>query len=163
MHEDIFLAVILHDEPKPLAVVKPFYCTGCHAILFLLLIQTYELYIVVFFQIIANFLAQFVGEEHFVNVEGKAKAAVVIDDKARAAIEDVINRRIGINSMQEQLKDDTRAIAEYLGVKPARLNHIIQLVEKERAVGTIVEEERAMLDIVADLACVPPDDNDDVT
>lgn len=86
------------------------------------------------------------------DIEGIEKSPVEIDGKARAAIEDVINRMEGINSMQEQVKEDTKAIADYLGIKATRLNKIIRLVEKERAVGTIVEEERAMLNIVESLA-----------
>ncbi|MBU2738547.1 hypothetical protein [Acidithiobacillus concretivorus] len=75
-----------------------------------------------------------------------------IDTKSRKAIEDVINRRTSIASMQEQLKEDVKAIAEYLDIKPAKLNKIISLVEKERESGDVVEEERDTLDTAADLA-----------
>ena len=75
-----------------------------------------------------------------------------IDTKSRKAIEDVINRRAAIASMQEQLKEDVKAIAEYLDIKPAKLNKIISLVEKERESGDVVEEERDTLDTAADLA-----------
>ncbi|MBU2792717.1 hypothetical protein HF669_10705 [Acidithiobacillus thiooxidans] len=75
-----------------------------------------------------------------------------IDTKSRTAIEDVINRRAAIASMQEQLKEDVKAIAEYLDIKPAKLNKIISLVEKERESGDVVEEERDTLDTAADLA-----------
>ncbi len=75
-----------------------------------------------------------------------------IDTKSRKAIEDVINRRASIASMQEQLKEDVKAIAEYLDIKPAKLNKIISLVEKERESGDVVEEERDTLDTAADLA-----------
>ena len=75
-----------------------------------------------------------------------------IDTKSRKAIEDVINRRAAIASMQEQLKEDIKAIAEYLDIKPAKLNKIISLVEKKRESGDVVEEERDTLDTAADLA-----------
>ncbi|PKY11879.1 hypothetical protein B1757_02325 [Acidithiobacillus marinus] len=75
-----------------------------------------------------------------------------IDTKSRKAIEDVINRRASIASMQEQLKEDIKAIAEYLDIKPAKLNKIISLVEKERESGDVVDEERDTLDTAADLA-----------
>jgi len=75
-----------------------------------------------------------------------------IDTKSRKAIEDVINRRAAIASMQEQLKEDVKAIAEYLDIKPAKLNKIISLVEKERESGDVVEEERDTLDTAAELA-----------
>ena len=51
-----------------------------------------------------------------------------LDHKAREAIEDIINRREGINSIQAQLKEDIKAIAEYLAVKPAQVARIISLV-----------------------------------
>jgi hypothetical protein len=75
-----------------------------------------------------------------------------IDTKSRKAIEDVINRRTAIASMQEQLKEDVKAIAEYLDIKPAQLNKIIGLVEKERENGDVVESERDILDMVEDIA-----------
>ncbi|QQD73080.1 hypothetical protein [Acidithiobacillus ferrivorans] len=75
-----------------------------------------------------------------------------IDTKSKKAIEDVINRRTAIHSMQEQIKEDIKAIAEYLDIKPAQLNKIIGLVEKERENGDVVESERDILDTVEDIA-----------
>ncbi len=83
-----------------------------------------------------------------------------IDTKSRKAIEDVINRRTAIHSMQEQIKEDIKAIAEYLDIKPAKLNKIISLVEKERETGDVVEEERDTLDTVADIAGVQASDEE---
>ena len=83
-----------------------------------------------------------------------------IDTKSRKAIEDIINRRAAVASMQEQLKEDVKAIAEYLDIKPAKLNKIISLVEKERETGDVVEEERDTLDTVADIAGVQASDEE---
>ena len=69
-----------------------------------------------------------------------------LDHKAREAIEDIINRREGINSIQAQLKEDIKAIAEYLAVKPAQVARIISLVERERAKGDVLEAERWVID-----------------
>jgi flagellar motility protein MotE (MotC chaperone) len=69
-----------------------------------------------------------------------------LDHKARAAIEDIINRREGVNSIQTQLKEDIKAIAEYLAVKPAQVARIISLVERERAKGDVLEAERGVID-----------------
>ncbi len=74
-----------------------------------------------------------------------------ISKKAREAIEDIINRRAKIASMQEQLKEDVKAVAEHLDIKPGKLNKIIGLVEKERQSGEVVEEERNTLDAVESL------------
>ncbi|MBU2774275.1 hypothetical protein HMI48_10415 [Acidithiobacillus ferrooxidans] len=54
-----------------------------------------------------------------------------ISKKAREAIEDIINRRAKIASMQEQLKEDVKAVAEHP--------------------GEVVEEERDTLDTVESL------------
>lgn len=69
-----------------------------------------------------------------------------VDAKSKEAIEDIINRRMGIASLQAQIKEDIQAVAESLGVKAAYLNRIITLVEKERAKGDILSGER---DIIA--------------
>ena len=69
-----------------------------------------------------------------------------LDHKAREAIEDIINRREGINSIQAQLKEDIKAIAEYLAVKPAQVARIISLVERERAKGDVLDAERGVID-----------------
>lgn len=69
-----------------------------------------------------------------------------LDHKAREAIEDIINRREGINSIQTQLKEDIKAVAEYLAVKPAQVARIISLVERERAKGDVLEAERGVID-----------------
>ena len=69
-----------------------------------------------------------------------------LDHKAREAIEDIINRREGINSIQAQLKEDMKAIAEYLAVKPAQVARLINLVERERAKGDVLETERGVID-----------------
>lgn len=68
-----------------------------------------------------------------------------LDHKAREAIEDIINRREGINSIQTQLKEDMKAVAEYLAVKPAQVARLISLVERERAKGDVLETERGVI------------------
>lgn len=64
----------------------------------------------------------------------------------RQAIEDILDRRAGIVSMQEQIREDIKAVAERMGVKPAKLNRIIALVEKERDTGSEIGEQRETLD-----------------
>ena len=74
-----------------------------------------------------------------------------LDHKAREAIEDIINRREGIASMQVQIKEDINAVAEYLAVKPAQVARIISLVERERAKGDILDTERGLIDAAESL------------
>ncbi|MBU2805638.1 hypothetical protein HF668_10870 [Acidithiobacillus ferridurans] len=69
-----------------------------------------------------------------------------LDQKAREAIEDIITRREGINSMQAQIKEDIKAVAEYLAIKPAQVGKIISLVERERAKGDAIETERDIIE-----------------
>ncbi|WP_123101632.1 hypothetical protein [Acidithiobacillus sulfuriphilus] len=74
-----------------------------------------------------------------------------LDHRAREAIEDIINRREGIASMQSQLKEDIKAVAAYLAVKPAQVSRIIGLVERERAKGDVLDAERDVIDAAASL------------
>ena len=86
-----------------------------------------------------------------------------LDHKAREAIEDIINRREGINSIQAQLKEDIKAIAEYLAVKPAQVARIISLVERERAKGDVLEAERGVIDAAESLVPVKTVDEEVVS
>ncbi|MEB8535934.1 MULTISPECIES: hypothetical protein [Acidithiobacillus] len=86
-----------------------------------------------------------------------------LDHKAREAIEDIINRREGINSIQTQLKEDIKAIAEYLAVKPAQVARIISLVERERAKGDVLEAERGVIDAAESLVPVKTVDEEVVS
>ena len=86
-----------------------------------------------------------------------------LDHKAREAIEDIINRREGINSIQAQLKEAIKAIAESLAVKPAQVARIISLVERERAKGDVLEAERGVIDAAESLVPVKTVDEEVVS
>ena len=75
-----------------------------------------------------------------------------LDQQDHQIIEDIINRRAGIASMQEQIKDDIKSIAERAGVKAAKINKVIVLVEKERAKGDVLEGERGIIDAAETIA-----------
>ncbi len=75
-----------------------------------------------------------------------------LDKQVQEMLEDIINRREGIASMQAQIKDDIKAIAEALGVKPAQINKVITLVEKERAKGGVISQEQEILDVAERVA-----------
>ncbi|WP_298170458.1 hypothetical protein [Acidithiobacillus sp.] len=75
-----------------------------------------------------------------------------MDQKTKDAIEDIINRREGIASMQSQIKEDIKPIAEHLGGKPAHLSKIIALVEKEREKGDVISSERDIIDAAEEMA-----------
>lgn len=75
-----------------------------------------------------------------------------LDKQVQEMLEDIINRREGIASMQAQIKDDIKAIAETLGVKSAQINKVIALVEKERAKGGVISQEQEILDVAERVA-----------
>lgn len=75
-----------------------------------------------------------------------------LNDTAKKAIQDVIERREGANQVLAQIKEDIKAIAERLGVKPAQINKVISLVEKERGKGGVIEVERNIIDAAEDMA-----------
>lgn len=75
-----------------------------------------------------------------------------LDQQDHQMIEDIITRRAGVASMQEQIKDDIKSIAERAGVKAAKINKVIVLVEKERAKGDILEGERGIIDAAETIA-----------
>ncbi len=74
-----------------------------------------------------------------------------LDHKAREIIEDILHRRQGIQSMQAQIKDDLKALADYLVVKPAHISRLISLVERERARGDVLAAERDLIDAAESL------------
>ncbi len=77
-----------------------------------------------------------------------------LDHKSREVIEDILTRRQGIQSMQAQLKEDLKALADYLAVKPAQVARIISLVERERAKGDVLAAERDLIDAAE--CMIPP-------
>lgn len=74
-----------------------------------------------------------------------------LDSKAKEAIADIMARREGILSLQTQLKEDLKAVAEHLAIKPAQLTRMISLAERERAKGRVLEEEREIIDAAESL------------
>ncbi len=64
----------------------------------------------------------------------------------KQAIRDVLNRKAAILRETEQIKEDVKAIALAMGSKPAAVNKIIGLIEKERSKGGVIEAERDILD-----------------
>lgn len=64
----------------------------------------------------------------------------------RDAIEDVLRQREKVARMQEGIKDAVKAIAERFDRKPAQVNKVIVLVEKERGKGGVLEEHHNLLD-----------------
>ena len=75
-----------------------------------------------------------------------------LDQQDHQIIEDIIHQRACIASMQEQIKDDIKAIAERAGVMASKINKVIVLVEKERAKGDVLKGERGIIDAAETIA-----------
>jgi CRISPR/Cas system Type II protein with McrA/HNH and RuvC-like nuclease domain len=74
----------------------------------------------------------------------------VIDPQLKSAIEDILNQRAKVARVNEEIKEAVKAVAERFDLKPAQLNKVIGLVEKERDKGGVLDAERSILDIAAD-------------
>lgn len=68
----------------------------------------------------------------------------------REGINNILNQRVKLKAMQDSLKEDVSAIAERFDMKPAQLNKIIGLVEREREKGGVLEAERDLLEMAVD-------------
>lgn len=69
-----------------------------------------------------------------------------ITDEVRKAIGFVIDKMGQVKLAQEAIKDDINAISAKMGVKPARVKAIINLVIKERETGGVLIEEEQRLE-----------------
>ncbi len=75
----------------------------------------------------------------------------MIDPQLKSAIEDILNQRARVARLNEEIKESVKAVAERFDLKAAQLNKVIGLVEKERDKGGVLDAERSILDIAADL------------
>ncbi len=70
----------------------------------------------------------------------------------RDGIQDILNQKIRLKQIQDEIKESVLALAERFDMKPARLNKIINLVDKERSQGGVIEAEREILADAEDVA-----------
>lgn len=75
----------------------------------------------------------------------------MIDPALKSAIEDILNQRARVARLNEEIKESIKAVAERFDLKPAQLNKVVGLVERERDKGGVLDAERSVLDIAADL------------
>lgn len=73
-----------------------------------------------------------------------------MDKALRDGIEEVLRQRQKVKSLQDGIKEAVTALAERFGTKPAPLNKIIGLIEKEREKGGVLASEREILDQAED-------------
>lgn len=68
----------------------------------------------------------------------------------RDGIGEVLNQRQKIKTLQEGVKEAVTALAEKFDMKPAQLNKVIGLIEKEREKGGVLAQEREILEQAED-------------
>jgi len=69
-----------------------------------------------------------------------------IDSSTKKRFEAILNQKEELKEAQETLKDSVKQLADELGMKPADITKILGLVEKERAKGGIIADERDILE-----------------
>lgn len=69
-----------------------------------------------------------------------------ITEDVRKAIEFVIDKMGQVKLAQEAIKDDINGIAAKMGVKPAQVKGIVNLVIKEQEKGGVLNEEEQRLE-----------------
>jgi hypothetical protein len=70
-----------------------------------------------------------------------------LSEHDRAAITALIETRIRIRLAQGQAREDAKAIADKLGMKPAELNKIVSLAMRERERGNVLAHEKALIEV----------------
>ena len=75
----------------------------------------------------------------------------VLSEHDRAAITTIIETRIRIRLAQGQAREDVKAVADRLGMKPSELNKIVRLAMQEREKGNVLMHEKALIEVAEQL------------
>lgn len=75
-----------------------------------------------------------------------------MDAALRDGINDILNQRAKVKSLQESIKESVAALSERFDMKSSDLNKVIGLVEKEQEKGGVLNKERTFLDMAEDAA-----------
>jgi hypothetical protein len=74
-----------------------------------------------------------------------------LSDHDRAAITAIIETKVRIKLAQGQAREDVKAVADKLGMKPAELNKIVRLAMLERDKGNVLVHEKALIELAEQL------------
>ena len=74
-----------------------------------------------------------------------------LSEHDRAAITAIIETKVRIRLAQGQAREDVKAVAERLGMKPGELNKIVRLAMQERDKGNVLAHEKAMIEVAEQL------------
>jgi hypothetical protein len=81
----------------------------------------------------------------------RRNATMHLDPANKKRFEAILNQKEELKETQETLKDAVKQLADELGVKPADITKILGLVEKERAKGGVIADERDILETAGEL------------
>ena len=69
-----------------------------------------------------------------------------LDSGTKKSFEAILNQKEELKESQDALKESVKKLADEMGVKPAVVTRILGLVEKERAKGGILADEREVVE-----------------
>lgn len=70
-----------------------------------------------------------------------------LSEHDRRAIIAVIEAKIRLKLAQAQVREDVKALADRLAMKPAELNRIVRLATLERERGNVLIHEKALIEL----------------
>ena len=70
-----------------------------------------------------------------------------LSEHDRRAIVAIIEAKMRLKLAQAQVREDTKAVADRLGMKPAELNRIVRLATQEREKGNVLAHEKALIEL----------------
>ena len=74
-----------------------------------------------------------------------------LSEHDRAAITAIIETKVRIKLAQGQAREDVKAVADKLGMKPGELNKIVRLAMQERERGNVLRHEKALIEVAEQL------------
>ena len=75
-----------------------------------------------------------------------------LSEHDRAAITAIIETKIRIKLAQGQAREDVKAVADKLGMKPSELNKIVSLALREREKGNVLAHEKALIEVAEQIS-----------
>lgn len=74
-----------------------------------------------------------------------------LDTGTKKSFEAILNQKEELKEAQETMKESVKKLADELGVKPAVVTRILGLVEKERAKGGVLADERDVVETAGEI------------
>ena len=70
-----------------------------------------------------------------------------LSEDDRRAIVAIMEAKMRLQLAQAQVREDTKVVADRLGMKPAELNRIVRLAARERERGNVLAHEKALIEV----------------